>query len=418
MSQAGVLSIRKSCFWIMLYLLLIQIPAPVLFKSADELCVLFLLVIMSLDMAVNRQVMRYKGSFVAVGIMAFYAIYSMTALKFNTTKAILVDFVIELKPFVPFFIGYAIAPRFTPRERQVMKIASVVITFCLLLIFITGTVHEIIYHVAFIGSTAFICFLTYIFCSVREDNTISKRDMAIAFAILAVGLCSTRSKYFGEAVFAVFMFLLYKPGAFRKIGVKQIVVAILLLLTVLAVSWQKINYYFIVGNGDTFDVDTIQSFARPALLGGMFLILCDYPLFGSGLASFATYASSPDVNYSLVYAQYDLDKVFGLSEQYYDFICDCFYAEFAQFGLVGIAIFIYFFVWIYQRLRLNLHDESRHFFAVGVLVIAYVMIENVGGTLFSQAGGLYLMLLLGVITGKYRNCDKDQRKAILQQDYK
>lgn len=413
-----MLSIRKSCYWIMLYLLLIQIPAPALLKPSDEFGVMLMLMLVALDMAVNRQVMRYKGAFIAVGVMTFYAIYSMTALKFNTTKAILVDFVIELKPFVPFFIGYAIAPRFTPRERQVMKITSVAISFCLLLIFVTGTVNEIIFHVAYIGSTAFICFLTYVFCSVQDDNTISKRDLAIAFVILAVGLCCTRSKYFGEAVFAVFMLLLYKPGTFRKIGIKQMVVTTLVLLTVLAVSWQKINYYFIVGNGDTFDVDTVQSFARPALLGGMFLILCDYPLFGSGLASFATFASSPDVNYSLVYAQYDLDKVFGLSEQFYEFICDCFYAEFAQFGLVGIGIFIYFFVWIYQRLRLNLHDESRYYFIVGVLVIAYVMIENVGGTLFSQAGGLYLMLLLGVITGKYRNCDKAQRKAILQQEYK
>ena len=101
-----------------------------------------------------------------------------------------------------------------------------------------------------------------------------------------------------------------------------------------------------------------------------------------------------------------------------DFICDTFYASFAQFGLVGIGLFIFFFVWIYQRLRLVLHDESHILFFIGILVVVYVMIENVGSTFFSQSGGLYTMMLLGAIIGKYRHCNKEQRKLILQQDYK
>lgn len=101
-----------------------------------------------------------------------------------------------------------------------------------------------------------------------------------------------------------------------------------------------------------------------------------------------------------------------------DFICDIFYASFAQFGLVGIGLFIFFFVWIYQRLRLVLHDESHILFFIGILVVVYVMIENVGSTFFSQSGGLYTMMLLGAIIGKYRHCNKEQRKLILQQDYK
>lgn len=413
-----MLSIRKTYFWIHLYMLFIQILAPAIFKSADELGVLFMLILIGLDMAFNRQIMRYKGMFMVIGILAFYAVYSLLFLQFNTGKAILVDFVIESKPFVPFFISFAIAPRYTHKECQIMKASALLIAFVLLLIFVTGLTHTILYHVAYLGSTAFICFLTYIFCSIGSDGTIKHRDMILACTILAIGLCCTRSKYFGEAVMALFFLFFYRPGMFRQIKMKQVVIICLVFAAVLAVSWQKINYYFIVGNGDSFDPEVMESFARPALIGGAYLILCDFPLLGSGLASYATFASGPDVHYSSVYAIYDLDKVYGLSEQFPAFICDMFYASFAQFGLIGIGLFIFFFVWIYQRLRLVLHDEGHLMFCIGLLVIAYVMIENVGSTFFSQSGGLYTMMLLGAIIGKYRHCNKEQRKLILQQDYK
>ncbi|MGN0213340.1 MAG: hypothetical protein ACI4AH_00850 [Muribaculaceae bacterium] len=377
-----------------------------------------MLILIGLDMAFNRQVSRYKGMFIVAGILSFYALYSLFFLEFNTGKAILVDFVIESKPFVPFFISFAIAPRYTHKECQIMKASALLLAFVLLMIFVTGLTHAILYHVAYLGSTAFICFLTYIFCSIGSDGTIKHRDMILACTILAIGLCCTRSKYFGEAVMALFLLFFYRPGMFKQIKMKQIVIICLVFAAVLAVSWQKINYYFIVGNGDTFDPEVMESFARPALIGGAFLILSDFPLLGTGLASYATFASSPSVNYSAIYGLYDLDKVYGLSEQFSAFICDIFYASFAQFGLVGIGLFIFFFVWIYQRLRLVLHDESHIMFAIGVLIIAYVMIENVGSTLFSQSGGLYSMMMLGAIIGKYRQCTKEQRELILQQDYK
>ena len=413
-----MLSIRKTYFWIHLYMLFIQVLSPAIFKPADELGVLFMLILIGLDMAVNRDFVRYKGMFIVAGILSLYALYSLFFLNFNTGKAILVDFVIESKPFVPFFISFAIAPRYTHKECQIMKASALLLAFVLLLIFVTGLTHAILFHVAYLGSTAFICFLTYIFCSIRSDGTIKRRDIILACTILAIGLCCTRSKYFGEAVMALFFLFLYRPGMFKQIKMKQVVTICLVFAAVLAVSWQKINYYFIVGNGDSFDPEVMESFARPALIGGAYIILCDFPLLGSGLASYATFASGPDVHYSSVYAIYDLDKVYGLSEQFPAFICDMFYASFAQFGLIGIGLFIFFFVWVYQRLRLVLHDESHLLFCIGLLVIVYVMIENVGSTFFSQSGGLYTMMLLGAIIGKYRHCTKEQRELILQQEYK
>ena len=412
-----MLSLSRAYFWIFTYMLLAQILAPVIFKSADELGVLFMAMLIALDLMINRDFKRYMGLFGVVAIMAAYAIYSIAFLNFNTSKAILIDFVIEVKPFVAFFMGYSIRPHFKPWERQVLKGITRTITIFLILLFITSTVKVVLFHIAYLGSLAFICFLIHVISSVRSDGTMARTDLYWALGILAVGLLCTRSKYYGEAVMAIFMLLIYRPGMFRKVSFKQVCIIIAVVAVVLLVSWRKISYYFLTGNSDTFDADVVQSFARPALLGGMFLILCDYPILGTGLGSYATYASSPSVNYSLVYAKYDLNKVFGLSEQFYYFICDNFYASFAQFGLMGIALFIYFFMWVYQKLRLVLHNENRYYFMVGVLTIVYVMIENVGGTFFTQAGGMLCMLILGQIASPYRTITDDNRKAILAGGY-
>lgn len=412
-----MLSISRTYFWIFIYILVIQVLAPAIFKSADELGVMFMGALIVLDILVNRNAKRYAGIFIVTAIMAAYAVYSIVALKFNTTKAVLIDFVIELKPFIALFIGYSIAPTFKTYEKQIGKATAVAIALFVFLLFISGHWRPILFHRAYVGSTIYLCFLCYLFCSVNNNGKVSWRDIAISIVILCMGLVCTRSKYYGEMIMALFMLLAYRPGMFSKISLKQVVVPLLLTAVIVGAAWEKINYYFFSAPMEDITVADSDSFARPALLGGALLILSDHPILGSGLASYATFASSPDVNYSAIYANYDLDKVYGLSESYYEFICDTFYASLAQFGIVGIALLTFLFVWIYKRLRLVLHNDNKYHFIIGVLTIAYVLIENVGSTLFTQSGGLFTMLLLGQLIGKYRNVTPEQRKAILSNKY-
>lgn len=48
---------------------------------------------------------------------------------------------------------------------------------------------------------------------------------------------------------------------------------------------EKISFYFITGNSDSFDPNVMESFARPVMYLHGFTILFDYFPFGSGLAS-------------------------------------------------------------------------------------------------------------------------------------
>lgn len=413
-----MLSLRKTYFYIFVFVLLIQIPCVVLVKPLDEFSVLLLLLLSFLDMAVNRNFGRYKYFFVLIGIFTLFLIYTLFWCNFNIFKAVLMDYIIQMKPFVPFVLTYSIAPSFTMEEKSVIKKIAIAVVLVVFATFISGEVSLILGFVTYIGLISFICFIIYMLCSIDEKGKLAKKDIYIAIGILLVGLCSTRAKYFGEFVVAIYFLFLYRPGLFKHIRIKHIIVFTLALAMMFAVSWNKIEYYFIAGSGDTFDVEVVESYARPVLYGTMWLILMDFPFLGSGLASFATISSSPEVHYSGLYYEYGINNVWGLSEGMPLFICDAFYPGLAQFGFVGIALFVMFWMWIYRKLRVVLHKEGKYMFSLGFMIVIYFAIESVAGTAFVQGVGVIGMMLLGMILSKYKGISHTEAKEIYQGEYK
>lgn len=384
----------------------------------DELVLFLFLLLIALDMIVNRDFRRYKALLVVEGVFVFYLIITIFFRDFNTTGAAINDFILEQKAFIPFLIAYAIVPRFTSGMKTVLKWTCVAIEALLVLIFVSGMTKAVLGHVANYGTISLSLSMLYLYCSLDENGKVSPRDMIVAVMLLSVGLLSTRSKFYGEYVVALIMLFVYRPGMVRNLNLKRAAILLVCFALVLIVSWKKINYYFITGNSDTFDPTVAASFARPALYGGMFMILQDYPVFGSGLASYANHSSSPHVNYSELYHEYGLDGIYGLSYDMPDFISDTYYPVLAQFGLVGIILFVYFFVWIWQKLRIYIHKGRPLEFGIGVIAIAYVLIESIAGATIIQIGGYVPMMLLGMIAGKYRAITKAERKQIYLTDNK
>ena len=380
--------------------------------------VLFLfLLLIALDIAVNRDFKRYKAMLVVEGVFAFYLVFTLLFRNFNTTYAAVNDFILEQKAFIPFLIAYAIAPRFTTEMKSVLKWACAAIEILLVLIFASGLTLTVLGHPLHYGTISLSLSLLYLYCSIDGNGKVSQRDMIVTIVLLSVGLLGARSKFFGEYVVVLFMLFIYRPGMVRNMSLRNACILLAGFALVIMVAWGKIEYYFITGAGDTYDPNEIQTYARPALYLGMFLILLDYPIFGSGLASFANHSSSPVVHYSSAYGEYGLDMVYGLSETMPNFISDVYYAVMAQFGLVGIALFIYFFVWIWQKLRVVLHEGHILEFSIGVIAICYVHIESVAGSAIIQIGGYVPMMLLGMIVGNYRTMSKAERKQIYLTEY-
>lgn len=401
-------------FYLIMLTLLATVVGALFIGFLDELIALLMGVVVLLDAMVNNRWKHYRLLYAMVAIMGFYAVMSVTCYHFNTTKAILYDFVLQMKPLLPLAVFYVARPTLTERQKGMVRLTCVSLSVFSAAVLLVGLNDIVFGHVATTGNAIYVLFLFYLYCAPEPDGTLSRRRLAIALLLVALGLVSTRSKYFGEMGFAAFMLLAYKPGMLRQVKPSYIMGLIAMLAVVTALIYPKLEYYFLQNISSDFSEEEVLNMARPALYYGMAQILGDYPVFGPGLATFAVYASSPSVNYSALYADYNLDKVWGLSESMPDFICDAFYPELAQFGFVGIALFVLLWFWIYRRLRIVLRQGCKHLFITGALCIAFILIESTTNSTFTKCYGEAVMMLLGMIIAPTRAMSERERKDILQ----
>lgn len=397
----------RFCSWLFIVCFALFVPSSRLLGFTDELASMILIGVIGVDCLMNKNWLRYKLLWVIMGIMTVYAIYSSIVLNFNTIKYIVIDWLIQLKPYIAFAIMLAIAPSFTRKEKKILRILAVfnvsVTVIVLFSMFFIGRalLDPIFFHVMTAGMCIYISSAIYMLCSIKEDGSIGKKSLIFLTAMLILGLMCTRSKYYGEFVISMFFIYLYKPGMTKHLNFKYFMLIVSVLILILAVSWNKIEYYFLTGNSDTFDPNVVSSYARPVLYITSFLIICDYFPFGSGLASFASFASSD--NYSRLYYEYGLNYIWGLSPEMPDFICDAFYPSLAQFGLVGIVLFICFWIYVYRYLRPLICIDAKKYknlFAIGMMLMCFVFIESIASTTFVQFFGMMAMMLLGVICAK------------------
>ena len=392
-----MIRLDKICTWTLIICLAGMVWSGSLVKWLDELACYTLLVIGVLDCVVNRRWHAYRPLLLTVAVMSVYVVYSCFK-TYNTLPYIVMDAIIELKPFVPLMVVLAIKPRITSTEKLMLKAVAVVNTVAVLALYAFPIFREFTLdmHIMYLGASCMVNVVVWLFCSIDDEGRIPKRDVAVALAILAIGLGCTRAKYYGEAVVVLFFILLYRPAMFRGVKPANWLLAATVLALVVAVGWSKFSYYFITGNSDSFDPKVAESFARPVLYatGGLILVN-EFPM-GSGLASFASYASK--ANYSQLYHEYNISNVYGLSEDNGDFICDAFYPSLAQFGLVGMLLFTAFLVWAFRpaiRLVRDNASRYRYHYAIAAIIICFMLIESVASTLLMQTWGLLAMMMLG-----------------------
>lgn len=380
-----------------------MLPSMTAISFIDELVAMAFLGLAILDIIVNRYGwLKYKALIILLVIMLFYAVYSMTAVHYNTTAAVLADVLIEMKPYIAMLVLLGIRPMFTAADRTILKYIAVInIILCAIILCMpTYIINATLGYIAYGGIYIFVSTLIYIYCSLEPDGTLSRPNGYIAVALCSLGILCGRSKFYAELVFLIFYLFYYKPGMIRKITPRQIILIAALIALVTIVTWNKFSYYFLGGNISNFDPDILASYARPVLFATGALILIEHFPFGTGLASFASAKSAEP--YSGVYAEYGVDKVYGLSPTKSDFICDAYYPTLAQFGLFGLCLFAYLWIWIIRQLGRTLRSNPKTWrlsYAVAMLCILFVMIESTGGTAVTTMGGIIALSLLGIITG-------------------
>ncbi|MCM1028102.1 MAG: hypothetical protein NC484_00635 [Alloprevotella sp.] len=413
--------IERIAAWIFIVAMALLVPSMQFVNYIDEIVAVGLLSLAVIDSILNRGAWRrYRLLWIILAIMGFYAVYSMTVVHYNTKMAITIDILIESKPFIAFTVMMAIRPSFTQADRSIIKAIAVInCVVCTILLLCPIWVMRIyIQHISYGGIFIILSALAYLYCSIDSRGHLPATAKAVVLVMATCGLLCTRSKFYGEYVLLWFFLTLYRPGMLRHITPKQIALMTGLTALVILVAWKKINYYFLVGNSGatTFDPETIESFARPVLYATALLIFIDHFPFGTGLASFASFRSAEP--YSGVYAEYGIDKVWGLSYTMHDFICDAFYPSLAQFGVVGLVLFIWLWVYIIRLLG-NLTKlyglKARYVYATAMMCVAFVMVESTSGTAMVNSGGVTAMLLLGIIAGRAMEARQTLRSSIHEQ---
>ena len=433
------------------------------FDSIDEICACILLILFIFatfktpDWAINK-------SFLAVSsVFIFYTIYSFY-IHSNSAKGIISDMIIQFKPYLAFFAVYYLCPVFSSKQKDLIKKIILIISFFMFLIGCASLVYPLAFrvtvgHVAYFAAIITASSLLYYYCSegAKIDKMIfililaiglfsarskfygffiislvyplafrvtvghvayfaaiitassllyyycsegAKIDKMIFILILAIGLFSARSKFYGFFIISLVTVIFFGNISRLKLNFKTIAIAVLSLAAMVLASWKKMVMYF--GVGKSLDSVPEEFMARAMLYVTSFEIFKDFFPFGSGFASFASHSSG--VYYSPLYAKYGIENVKGISKNNYSYIADTYYPCLAQFGIIGVFLYILFFAYIIRKAyKLFLSTQKEKYFIIPFLIIGYLLIENIADATFTGHRGFFIMMLLGLVMSEQKH---------------
>lgn len=322
-------------FWIIYFPVCIAFTFVVNFDWSDEILTVLLL---GYAFMKQRFLVKDKGRKteinIYIGLMIFYLVYSLL-IQVTTFRGVYLDLLQQLRPYVVFYLTWMMAPDFSPKQKKRIKWVMLLSFFGYLLAFkfkpslVTPYGGE---SSAQLGQIALTCAMIYYLFSKQ-----TKQNRNIAILIMLLGLISGKSKYFGECVVFIALVIFVK-SKINFTSVSTLLKVAALGCVVIFFTWTKFNAYYVEGFQDD-----AQEMARPLTYEtGMKIMFKDYIPFGSGLGSFGTAAAK---EYSPLYYKYQLDNVWGLNPENPMFLADAFYPTLAEFGLVGL----FFFLWFWKR---------------------------------------------------------------------
>lgn len=359
------------------------------FDYTDELLTL-LLAALTFTLLALRGNRREWIPFIGLGaVFLFYLVYSF-ALHSNVPRAIVKDFVIQLKPFLGFFCAYALAPRLSAEQKRWTCLLCLMAAAALLIIGLTDPYCRFFGHMSRYATAVVATFFLLLYCS-----DFRWADVGILLCILAMGLLSTRAKFYGFFGLTVCLMAYYWAFGRLRLNGKSVALLLILFAVALWLAREKIVIYYVDGM-----MNSREMWSRPAMMltGGR--LLADYFPFGCGLGSFGTFASGE--YYSPIYAAYGLDQLWGLSKQNPAFICDAFYPELAQFGVVGVALYVAFWVFILRKAR-RLPVKEQLLVWLGFF---FFLIEGVADSTFTHNRGVFILILLGITLSRCHEAEK------------
>lgn len=326
-----------------------------------------------------------KGLFVFLVVFLFYFFYSLV-INVTVPAAVLADFLQQAKPYLAFFSFYYLGVSFSKKQGQILRFTVLTLFSVLVIASMLGVLDLFFGHPTTFASCCFsLSILYYTF------NHSKKSDLLISIIILSLGLLSGRSKFYGVFIIASFVLLFVRHRI--VLSFRTLIISLFVFVVVVIAAWSKLNLYVVEG----FSSDWI---ARPVLYKNAVNVLNDYFPFGSGFGTYGNEASRDF--YSPLYYKYDLYKVWGLSPSYDKFVADTFFPVLSQFGYIGIMLFVVFWYRLWKLVDYKSLAEKIVEYKIGLIIIAFFLIESIADTTIVSYRGLLPMMILGYVLSPKR----------------
>lgn len=366
------------------------------FSSIDEIMmgILFVYTFMKYS---NRSINRHpwREFMVCLSVIAFYTLYSLM-FGVNVAGGVWLDLMQEIRPYSIIFCTWILNPRFTKKQKKWM-LGTMVLTLFSWIAYHPETIESANAEFPVLGQMAICTGMAWYLLT--EDT---KRNRYIALALVLTGMFAPKFKFMGEVVcFIAFIFFVKKQLNFKS--PKTVFFAIVLLVVVLLVTWTRFDVYYVSGLSN-------DQLARPMTYKTSLQILWDYFPLGSGMGSFA--CNGAWKYYSPLYYDYHLNEVWGLSEGG-GFICDAYYPTLAQFGIVGV----FFFCWFWKR-RLGAFNQivDMRYYRVAMLTFCCLAIEQTADSSWLSGKGMGYCMLIALCLNANRNMIEQRRREEMRKE--
>lgn len=387
-------------FWILYFPVCIAFTYVVNFDWSDEILTVLLLCYAFMK---QRFLVKDKGRTteinIYIGLMIFYLVYSLL-IQVTTFRGVYLDLLQQLRPYAVFYLTWMMAPDFSPKQKKRIKWVMLFSFFGYLILFKIKPSVVTPYgggESAALGQIALCCAMVYYLFSKQ-----TKRNRNIAILIMLLGLISGKSKYFGECVVFIALVIFVKSKInFTSISTLLKVAA--LGCVVIFFTWTKFNAYYVEGFQDD-----AQEMARPlAYETGMKIMFQDYIPFGSGFGSFGTAAAAKE--YSPLYYKYQLNTIWGLNPENPMFLADAFYPTLAEFGIVGL----FFFLWFWKKRLWECNKiPNIVYYRMALMAILALALESTADSSYLSGKGMGYFMVLALCLNSGRQQMNSSKRSL------
>ena len=387
-------------FWILYFPVCIAFTYVVNFDWSDEILTVLLLCYAFMK---QRFLVKDKGRTteinIYIGLMIFYLVYSLL-IQVTTFRGVYLDFLQQLRPYAVFYLTWMMAPDFSPKQKKRIKWVMLFSFFGYLILFKIKPSVVTPYgggESAALGQIALCCAMVYYLFSKQ-----TKRNRNIAILIMLLGLISGKSKYFGECVVFIALMMFVK-SKINFTSVSTLLKVAVLGAVVIFFTWTKFNAYYVEG----FQEDA-EAMARPATYEtGMTIMFRDYIPFGSGLGSFGTAAAAKE--YSPLYYKYQLNTIWGLNPENPMFLADAFYPTLAEFGIVGL----FFFLWFWKKRLWECNKiPNIVYYRMALMAILALALESTADSSYLSGKGMGYFMVLALCLNSGRQQMNSSKRSL------